>query len=186
MAREKYYLNLYPKLKLNKIRKRSGWWFTSVLRFIENMFNISLPTIAFAVLFSVFIVQIVFRYFFNHPLTWTYEVTVVAYTWVALLAAGYARKVNEHVVFSVIYDKLNAKWQALFRILGNILITVTYIILYVPAYNSITFLSYKHTSVLKIPLNIVFFPFMVFLTFVIIYSIIDIITDIKKLFRREL
>ena len=152
-----------------------------ILLKIVEVVEVYIPTICFAILFMAFITQIFFRYVLNQPLTWTYEVTVVAYTWVAILTASYARKTNENVVFSVIYDKMSPKIQIIFRILGNIFITSTYAVLLYPAYKQIQFSSFRSTSVLKIPLNIVFYPFLVFLILVMFYSVIDIIRDFKAL-----
>ena len=185
MVLEKYIFNKIPKLKISSFKKNKLSWIVSVFKFIANVCNVYIPAVAFVILFTTFIIQIFFRYFLNHPLTWTYEVTVVAYTWVAVLAAGYARRVNEHVTFGVVYDKLNEKWKTVFRILGNILIASTYMILIIPAYNDISFLSFKSTSVLKIPLDVVFFPFIVFLAFCIIYSLVDIYKDFTGLIRRR-
>ena len=125
--------------------------------------------------------EIFFRYVLNQPLTWTYEITVAAYTWVAILTASYARKTDENVVFGVVYDKVSPKVQIIFRIIGNVFIVTTYAILLYPAYKQIQFSAYRSTSVLKIPLNIVFFPFLIFLILIIFYSIIDIIKDWKKI-----
>jgi TRAP-type transport system small permease protein len=185
MVLEKYIFNRHPKLKITDFKKSKFTWFTIVFKFIANVCNVYIPAVAFVILFLTFVVQIFSRYFFNHPLPWTYEVTVVSYTWVAVLAAGYARRVNEHVTFGVVYDKLNETGKTIFRILGNILIASTYIILIYPAYDDISFLSFKSTSVLKIPMDIVFYPFVVFLAFCIVYSLVDISKDFNKLIRRK-
>ena len=185
MVLEKYIFNKRPKLKITDFKRSKFSWITIVFKFVANVCNVYIPAVAFVILFLTFVIQIFSRYFFNYPLTWAYEVTVAAYTWVAVLAAGYARRVHEHVAFGVVYDKLNKKWQTIFRILGNILIASTYMILIYPAYSDITFLSFKSTSVLDIPLHIVFFPFVVFLAFCIIYSFIDIYKDFINLIRSK-
>jgi TRAP-type C4-dicarboxylate transport system permease small subunit len=185
MVLEKYLFNKRPKLKITNFKKSKFSWISIVFKFIANVCNVYIPALAFIILFLTFVIQIFFRYFLNHPLTWTYEVTVVAYTWVAILAAGYARRLNEHVTFGVVYDKLNEKGKTIFRILGNILIASTYLILIYPAYRDISFLSFKSTSVLKMPMDIVFYPFVVFLAFCIIYSLVDIYKDFCSLIRRS-
>jgi TRAP-type C4-dicarboxylate transport system permease small subunit len=163
------------------IEEKEKKYITKIPLKLVEIVEVYIPTICFAILFIAFITQIFFRYVLNQPLTWTYELTVVAYTWVAILTASYARKTNENVVFSVIYDKVSPKIQVVFRIIGNIFITSTYAILLYPAYKQIQFSSYRSTSVLKIPLNIVFYPFLVFLVLIMFYSIIDIIKDFKEL-----
>src|SRR5205809_4447038 len=48
-----------------------------------------------AVLFAAFIVQIVFRYFFNFPIGWTAELSVIAWLWLVMWAAGFVSKESE-------------------------------------------------------------------------------------------
>lgn len=152
-----------------------------LIKFLIEVIEVYIPTVCFTILFGAFITQIFFRYVLNDPLTGTYEITVVAYTWVAMLTASYARKSDENVVFSVVYDKVSFKMQAVFRLVGNTFITVTYLVLFYPAYEQVQFLAYKSTSVFRVPLNIVFFPFVIFLVMIVIYSVIDIVKDIKVL-----
>ena len=168
--------NIVEKVEVKKKKNK----FNNLLKLIEIV-EVYVPTVCFAILFMAFITQIFFRYVLNQPLTWTYEVTVVAYTWVAILTASYARKTDENVVFSVVYDKVSPKVQIIFRIVGNLFIVSTYTVLFYPAYKQIQFSSYRSTSVLGIPLNIVFFPFLIFLILVIFYSVIDIVKDWKKI-----
>ena len=44
------------------------------------------------VMFAAFIVQIVFRYFFNFPTGWTSELTVVMWLWLVLWGAAFVRE----------------------------------------------------------------------------------------------
>ena len=168
--------NIVEKIEVKKDRSTYNR-FSKLIEIVE----VYVPTVCFAILFMAFITQIFFRYVLNQPLTWTYEITVAAYTWVAILTASYARKTDENVVFGVVYDKVSPKVQIIFRIIGNIFIVTTYAILLYPAYKQIQFSAYRSTSVLKIPLNIVFFPFLIFLILIIFYSIIDIIKDLNKI-----
>ncbi|QEN06725.1 TRAP transporter small permease subunit [Oceanispirochaeta crateris] len=155
--------------------------FLRFLHFTEIFVEEIVPAIFFTILFLVFVVQIIFRYALNSPLTWPYEVTVISYIWVAILSAGYARKYNENVAFTVVYDKLKEKGKCWFRIIGNVIVTLTYIILLPPSWKYISFIKIKKSAVLRIPLSYVFFPFLIFLILIIIYSIIDIVKDYKSL-----
>jgi TRAP-type C4-dicarboxylate transport system permease small subunit len=49
----------------------------------------------------------------------------------------------------------------------------------------VDFMSFKHSDVLKIPMNIAFSPFLVFLVIMIARFSYDLVVDLRKLFRGE-
>ena len=49
------------------------------------------------VMFFAFMVQIVFRYFFNFPTGWTTELTVVIWLWMVLWGAAFVVKESEEI-----------------------------------------------------------------------------------------
>lgn len=153
--------------------------FLKVINKIRDFIEIYIPVISFAIMFATFILQILARYVFNFPLTWSYEVTVVAFTWVVILGACYAMRKRSHVMFTLIYDKLSGKKAAFVRLLGNAIIIAAFIMLIVPSYNYIKFMDFQSTSVLHIKLSWVFAPFVYFLISVGLYTIEEIIEDIN-------
>ena len=48
-------------------------------------------------MFFAFMVQIVFRYFFNFPTGWTTELTVVTWLWMVLWGAAFVVKESEEI-----------------------------------------------------------------------------------------
>ena len=119
-----------------EIAKKAG---AIILDIVEKY----IPAITFGVMFSLFILQIFFRYFLNNPLTWPYELTLFAFIWTLMLGAGNAMRSDDHVEFGVIYDKLYSKGQCWFRVLGNTLVTVAFIISIVPVYKSVMAFDYR-------------------------------------------
>lgn len=128
--------------------------------------------------------EIFYRYFLV-PLTWTLEFTLIAFIWVTLLGACFAQRDSSHVMFTMIYDKVKPRTQVWIRIVGNTLVFIAFSISLYPTYRYINFMSFKKSDVLKIPMNIAFSPYMVFLIIIIGRLGYDIITDFKKLNRGE-
>lgn len=128
--------------------------------------------------------EIFYRYFLI-PLTWTLEFTLIAFIWVTLLGACFAQRDSSHVMFTMIYDKVKPRTQIWMRIVGNTLVFMAFSISLYPTYRYINFMSFKKSDVLKIPMNIAFSPYIVFLTIIIGRLGYDIITDFKKLSRGE-
>jgi TRAP-type C4-dicarboxylate transport system permease small subunit len=128
--------------------------------------------------------EIFYRYFLV-PLTWTLEFTLIAFIWVTLLGACFAQRDSSHVMFTMIYDRVKPRSQTWMRIAGNTLVFVAFSISLYPTYRYINFMSFKKSDVLKIPMNIAFSPYIVFLIIMIGRLGYNIITDFKKLNRGE-
>jgi TRAP-type C4-dicarboxylate transport system permease small subunit len=128
--------------------------------------------------------EIFYRYFLV-PLTWTLEFTLIAFVWVTLLGACFAQRDSSHVMFTMIYDKVKPRTQVWMRIVGNTLVFIAFSISLYPTYRYINFMSFKKSDVLKIPMNIAFSPYIVFLIIMIGRLGYDIVTDFKKLNRGE-
>ena len=148
--------------------------------FILDIVEIYTPVVVFILLFCVFMLGIFFRYF-RHPLTWTLEFTLMAFIWLVLFGACFAKRKSSHIKFTMIYDKLKTKSKTWMRIVGNALVFIAFSISFLPTYRYIIFMSYKKSTALRVPMSIVYFPYIVFLIIMIARLGYDIITDIKKL-----
>lgn len=156
-----------------------------VLLKIRDVIEIYIPSIAFSIMFVVFVAQVIARYVFKHPLTWSYEVTVMGFAWTVILGACYAMRYRTHVTFTMIYDAVPPKVGAVLRLLGNILIIVGLVMLIVPSMNYLKFVSFQKTSVFRIPLSYIYCPFVYFLCSIIGYTISDIVTDVRRIIGKE-
>jgi len=164
-------------VKNKTILKRIG---LIVLNFIE----VYVPTVVFIMLFIAFMLQIIFRYFLV-PLTWPLEFTLIAFIWITLLGACFAQRDHSYVKFSMIYDNAKPRTKIWMRIVGNLLVFISFCISFYPTYKYISFMSFKKSNVLKIPMNIAFSPYIVFLIIMIGRIGYDIIIDFKKIYQRK-
>lgn len=147
---------------------------------MRDIYEIGIPTIAFSMMFCVFIWGILCRYILKMPATWSIEVQVAGYVWAVLPAALWVRRRNDHVTFSLLYDMLKPRGQRIIRMLGNIFMLVTYSFLFVGAIRHLMFL--RQTSMaLELPLRYMYLPFSVLVGGVWIYSLTDIIRDIRDI-----
>lgn len=151
--------------------------------FIRDCVEKYIPTIAFMILFVVFVFQVFMRYIMRAPQSWTTEVEQSCFLWLVLLGACYAQRVKGHVTFTLLYDNLGIKGKAITAMLGNILITFTFIISVIPSANYIIGLMERAqvTSLLKWPKTYVFFPYIIFLLFILVYALMDIYEEIMVL-----
>jgi TRAP-type C4-dicarboxylate transport system permease small subunit len=151
-------------------------------RFLVNVIEVYVPVITFVVLFLSFMTQIVARYFFR-PLLWPEELSLMCFVWTALLGGIYAKREQAHVAFTMLYDAVKPRTQAWMRIIGNVMMLFAFVLAFYPSWKYVSFMGYKKSDVLLIPMNIVFMPFMVFLADMIVRVAIDIVVDVR-LFRK--
>lgn len=165
----------HTKISMNKLKKMAE----SIFDFLE----VAIPTISLVVLFVTYIVVIIYRYIFKTSILWMSELSTFAYMWGAVFAASYGSRKNTNVSFTIVYDKLTEKMQRIIRIIGNTIISVIFFVLIRYTYESVSFMNIKKSPVLKIPFGYVFFPFLVFVILTLIHHFIDLISDIKDVFR---
>lgn len=146
--------------------------------FLRNCVELYIPIAAFLIMFCVFVIQIAARYLFNSPVPWAYEVTVMGYLWMVVLGACYAYRDRSHVTFTLVYDKLPVKGKAICGFLGNLLMAIAFIAMFVPSCQMINQMKIQVTSVFKIGLNIVYFPFIPFMIIILCYILYDMWIEI--------
>jgi TRAP-type C4-dicarboxylate transport system permease small subunit len=114
------------------------------------------------VMFIAFIVQIVFRYFFNFPVGWSSELSVVAWLYMTLIGSAFWLKEHEEVRFDLIPARLGPRGK---RVLG-LAVAVAAVVLFgmaMPAtWKYVTFMKVESSSYLKIRLDILYSIYIVF------------------------
>jgi len=151
---------------------------------VLDIVELYIPAVTFTIMFSVFILQIIFRYALNMPLKWTYEVTVLAFIWTTLLGACYMRRIGKHINFNMLYNARSERTQLLFRLIGNGIVLFTCIICFYPTITYLDFIFIDKSPVLRLPMGVGFFPIIVFLLLIGVHSAEDLVRDIRITLRR--
>ncbi len=120
-----------------------------------------------AVMFAAFIVQIVFRYWFNFPTGWTSELTVIMWLWLVLWGAAFVVKESEEIRFDLLSGAVGRRT----RIGMGVVAAATLVVLYaasLPAtYKYVAFMKVEKTSYLKIRFDHLFSIYLVFVVAVL-------------------
>lgn len=149
-------------------------------RFLD-LIEVYIPTFCLIVTFVSFVIQVVSRYCFGSQVRWTYEMCLTGFLWCLLLAAPYAQREHSHVSFTLFYDKLGERGQLAFRLIGTVFLVICFGILLYPGYDWVQFSGIKKSSTLRIPLNYVYAPFVVFVALTLLHLLRDLIKDIRLL-----
>jgi TRAP-type C4-dicarboxylate transport system permease small subunit len=120
------------------------------------------------IMFVAFIVQIVFRYFFNFPIGWSSELSVVAWLYMTLLGAAFWLKESDEIRFDLVSGALGPMGR---RALG-VFVAVAAVVLFgmaLPAtIKYVAFMKVESSSYLKIRLDILYSVYVVFAVAVIV------------------
>ena len=120
------------------------------------------------IMFLAFIVQIVFRYFFNFPIGWTSELSVIAWLFMTLLGSAFWLKESDEIRFDLISGSLGPAGR---RVVG-IVVAVAAVILFAMALPAtikyVAFMKVESTSYLKIRLDLLYSVYVVFAVAVIV------------------
>ncbi|MEO8144225.1 MAG: TRAP transporter small permease [Betaproteobacteria bacterium] len=121
-----------------------------------------------AVMFVAFILQIVFRYFFNFPIGWTSELSVIAWLWLVLWGAAFVVKESEEIRFDLVYGAVGRRTRRVMGIICGISIVILYAASLPATVKYVSFMKVEKTSYLKIPFDWLFSIYVLFLVAVIV------------------
>jgi TRAP-type C4-dicarboxylate transport system permease small subunit len=133
---------------------------------------------SFALMFGAFMIQVVSRYIFNAPVSWSLEICSIGYIWIVFFTSNVLLTERQHIVFDVLYQKLPPRQRralavALTATLGIIFLAALPVIL-----EYLSFLGRRKTMILRLPMDIVYSCFGIFMIAVVVGAVVRL----KRLF----
>ncbi len=120
------------------------------------------------VMFLAFIIQIALRYFFNFPIGWSSELSVIAWLYMVLVGAALWLKEGEEISFDLVSNSLGLRARRAVGI-GVAVATVVLFAMSLPAaWKYVTFMKVESTSYLKIRLDFLYSVYLLFAVAVIV------------------
>jgi TRAP-type C4-dicarboxylate transport system permease small subunit len=123
----------------------------------------NVAVVMLAVMFSAFVVQIVFRYVFNFPVGWTSELTVVLWLWIVLWGAAFVVRESEEIRFDLVVGAVRRRTRIALGVVTSVALIVLYAASLPASWSYVTFMKVESSSYLKIPMNWLFSIYVVFL-----------------------
>jgi TRAP-type C4-dicarboxylate transport system permease small subunit len=115
-----------------------------------------------AVMFSAFVIQIVFRYFLNLPTGWTTELTLVTWLWMVLFGSAFVLKDSEEIRFDLLSSSAGRRGRRAMGMLAAVAIVALYGMSLPATIKYVTFMKVEHSSYLHIRLDYLYSIFVVF------------------------
>lgn len=121
-----------------------------------------------AVMFAAFVVQIVFRYFFNFPVGWTSELTVVMWLWLVLWGAAFVVRESEEIRFDLLSGAAGRRTRIAMGIVTAVALVVLYAAALPATYKYVAFMKVEKSSYLKIRMDWLFSIYVIFALAIIV------------------
>lgn len=119
------------------------------------------------VMFAAFIVQIVFRYFFNFPTGWTTELTIVSWLWLVLWGAGFVVKESEEIRIDLVSSAAGRRARLVMALIGSIAVVILYAVSLPATWSYVTFMKVEESSYLHIRMDWLFSIYLLFVVAVL-------------------
>ena len=121
-----------------------------------------------AVMFAAFIIQIAFRYFFNFPVGWTSELTVVMWLYLVLWGSAFVLREGEEIRFDLLYGAARPRARRAMVAVSCIAVIVLYGVSLKPSFDYVSFMKVEKSSYLHVPMNWLYSIYLVFLVAIIV------------------
>lgn len=121
-----------------------------------------------AVMFVAFILQIIFRYLFNFPVGWSTELTTITWLYLVLWGSAFVLTEKEEIRFDLIYSSVGSRARIGMAIVFSVAVVVLYGVALPATYAYVSFMKVEKSSYLKIPLNWLYFIYVIFCVAVIV------------------
>jgi len=122
----------------------------------------------FAAMFGAFMIQIVSRYVFNAPVSWSLEICSIGYVWIVFWGANLLVDERQHIIFDVLYQKFPPRWRRVVGIANTATLGLIFLAALPTTLGYIGFLARRKTMILHVPFDIVYSCFAIFMIAVIV------------------
>lgn len=103
-----------------------------------------------AVMFTVFILQIFFRYIVNLPVGWTHEISVIMWLWMVLFGTAFVVRDSEEIRFDILYAAVDDRTRRIMVVTTAIALIILFGISLPAVIDYVMFMKVEKTAYLKI------------------------------------
>lgn len=154
------------------------------IRLVDSIVE-SICILLITCLLGVTFVQIIARYVFNSPLSWSEELARLMFIWLSLLGSSVALRKNLHVSFSLVTLVLPVRAEYGIRVFTNALIAATLIIILPPSFRFSLFMNTIPSAGLEWPMGIFYVSVSVASVLMILNLVTQMVVDVRYLLGKE-
>jgi len=150
----------------------------------RRFLDICLGTACSLLLLSMVVVlswQVISRYVFNDPSTYTEELLRLGLVWLSLLGAAYSAGRGSHMAIDLLRDISRGRFRKFLKLLVPVsFIIFSFYVLILGGLNSMQIASKQLTAVLQIPMSSFYVALPICGGLLILYAILNLIDALKE------
>lgn len=132
-----------------------------VTRSVQRVLD-GVSAVLFIAMFVMFIVEIVFRYVLDDPISWSIEFIMVAFLIMLFYTAALGLPLARHISFNVVYLALPPVGKRIFALVANTVGAVILVASVPGVYEIAVFENRESTPILHVPFSVFYFTFSLF------------------------
>lgn len=139
----------------------------------------------FTIMFASILIGVFWRYVLDDPLIWTVNAAAVAFIWTVLIAAGLPNWADEHIQFDLLYRRMPPRWQRVSRMVGNLLLVVTFALPIPATWDYLVFIGADSVTGLPLKFNLAFAVVLWFLVATVVHRGRLLLNDVRDIARER-
>ena len=136
-----------------KLRTLGRWLYRRAENFIALLL---------AVMFVAFMLQIVFRYVFNLPTGWSFELSLVTWLWLVPFGAAFVVTEREEIRFDLVYGSMGPRLRRVTSALTGLFVIGVYLYSLPAVIDYVMFMKVERTSYLDIRFDFLYAIYPIF------------------------
>lgn len=141
---------------------------------VWKRFSESVAVVAFALMFAGFVIGVGGRYVFNTPVAWSNEVCAIGFVWIVFWTSDILLKERQHIVFDVIYNVFPPRARRVLALFITLSLAILFLAALPGTIDYTWFLRTRQSTMLRLPMILIFGCFVIFVVAVIVNSVIRI------------
>ncbi|HSI40145.1 MAG TPA: TRAP transporter small permease subunit [Xanthobacteraceae bacterium] len=144
-------------------------WTLRWKRFCEH-----LAAALFAAMFIGFVIQIVSRYVFNSPVSWSLEVCSIAYVWVVFWSCDLLVSERKQIVFDLLYNAFPPPARRVLAIVLTGTLGLVFLAALPGVVDYVMFIARRSSMLLRVRMDLVYSCFVIFMVAVVVNAAVRI------------
>jgi len=126
----------------------------------------------FAAMFGAFVIQVVSRYVFDDPVSWTLEVCSITYIWIVFFAGAFVVEQRQHITFDMLYKGVRPRWRRIFAIVNVASLAAVFIVALPATIDYILYKGGETSLILNIRMDLLYSCFGIFMAGAIVGAVL--------------
>jgi TRAP-type C4-dicarboxylate transport system permease small subunit len=149
------------------------------LRILDRVLEV-FAVVALAIMLSLTVFQVLLRYLFNKPTSWSEEITLFILVWFGYISMAIGVRKDSHISLEFIYDRFGPKGKRILDVGRYLLLLVLSVMMSIYAFPMISIGNTNTMPATQISRAVLYAPALVGGLLMTLFSLVNLITVFKR------